>query len=468
MPLPAASGRLGVVSPRTVCTRGREHVGRITTTGAGHTGAVVRVPSEVVNSRVERGLRAATGRRHRLRAHVRSAAIRRLRRLDERLRRPGDYLEFLPGSTDPAVLSDLAARINWYLGGATVPIYIEGASGVEIDPKYAPHMAPDLVRDPGWAARRPAGRPELVIHDLRPLTLPRYAATSRHVTFASPWFAWEAERGWTDLQRRFDAMPATSGGAAADRLSALARPGQSAFVLGTGPSAADVDPALVDTDIRVICNSTVANVDLLRSLRPDIIAFSDPVFHCGPSRYAAAFRADLQNALRETEAVFLTGDRWSGALLARCPDIAERTAVVKMEDSAEWKWPTRGDFAVRTTANVLTLLMLPAAFALADQVEIAGCDGRQPSETYFWKHNPATQYSDDTMAAAFAAHPAFFADRDYADYYDHHCRELEEFFEVAESHQKNIVSVTRSYIPALVARSELGRAIGPPASVDFT
>ena len=60
------------------------------------------------------------------------------------------------------------------------------------------------------------------------------------------------------------------------------------------------------------------------------------------------------------------------------------------------------------SGNVFTFLMLPVAFALVDEVDVGGCDGRATTENYFWKHNPAIQYSDDLMRDAFAAHPAFF------------------------------------------------------------
>ena len=69
----------------------------------------------------------------------------------------------------------------------------------------------------------------------------------------------------------------------------------------------------------------------------------------------------------------------------------------------------------------------------ADEVLVAGADGRQPTETYFWKHNPSLQYPDALMQTVFDAHPSFFRDRDYADYYDTFCLELEEMCRMAET-----------------------------------
>jgi hypothetical protein len=402
------------------------------------------------------GLTAALGRRKRVASASRARALQLLETFDERFRhdRPGDYLEFVPSSKDPGVLADLSARINWYLSNRTVPIFMEGAAGVAVRPDDAPYMDPALVRDPGWANRRPQGRPELIIHDLRVRSFMRYTASRRRATITTPWFAWTAERNWFALHQRFSVSRTPEARTSAELLLDRARSAQSAFVLGTGPSASLVDPDRVDADVRIVCNSVVRNQDLLRKLAPDVIAFSDPVFHCGPSRYAAGFREDLRRALDETDAVLLTGDHWIGPVLVNCPDIADRIAVLRFSDNAPWRWPTADDFSVRTTSNVLTLLMLPAAFALADRIEIAGCDGRQPQERYFWKHNAGTQYSDELMQSVFAAHPAFFRDRDYEDYYEQHCVELEELIATGEASGKSVVSVTPSYIPALATRGE--------------
>ena len=192
--------------------------------------------------------------------------------------------------------------------------------------------------------------------------------------------------------------------------------------------------------------------DLLQRLRPDVIAFSDRVFHFGPSRYASAFRRDLRHAFEATDALIVTSKLWARPLLANMPELAPRVVAIDHRHDVGWRWPTEGDVTVRSTGNVLTNLMLPVAFALADRVEVAGCDGRNPDENYFWKHNAKTQYADDLMQAAFEAHPAFFADRDYGDYYDEHMAQLEELLETGERAGKTIVGTTPSHIPALLRR----------------
>jgi len=225
------------------------------------------------------------------------------------------------------------------------------------------------------------------------------------------------------------------------------------LVLATGPSARLVDPESISSEVRISCNSVVRDVDLLRALRPNVICFVDPVFHYGPSRYAAAFRRDLLRAVEETDAVLVTLELWAGLLLAHHPQLAERLVTLRvLKGKAGWPWPTPERMTVRSASSVLTTAMLPIAFALTDRVEIAGCDGRHPSENYFWKHNARTQYSDDLMKSAFDTHPAYFRDRHYGDFYDHYCQQIEELLTAAEDAGKRAIGTTPSYIPALSRR----------------
>ena len=408
--------------------------------------------------RTERGLKAAYGEHHRLTAALRTQAGRRLRQYDHVVRRTrsGDYLEFVPATTDPKVLADLSARVNWFLADRQLPIYMEGVAGIPISPDDAPHMEPSLVRDPGWEETRPRGKPELVVYDVTPATLFRHLASPRRSAIVSPWLAWEAEKGWWfELQRRLGSTRAPDAHTSAERFFNHVSSRKTAFVLGTGPSATSVDFDRITADVRITCNSAVRNTELLAKLVPQLIGFTDPIFHCGPSRYAAQFRADLERALDQTGAIPISGEHWVNPVLTHHPRIAERIAVVRLDDSpsAPFRWPTRDDFSVRTTSNVLTLLMLPAALALADSVEVAGCDGRKPGENYFWKHNPAVQYDDELMQTVFTAHPGFFRERDYALSFTDHGDELQRLIATGEAAGKNVVSVTPSYIPALAARS---------------
>jgi hypothetical protein len=315
-------------------------------------------------------------------------------------------------------------------------------------------MSPELVKDPGWLDHAPRGRPHHVIHRIGPREAATVLRSARSSMIAAPAFDALADCGWIWLRWQFATMPSRSPEGVIERLFALGGRGTSAFVLATGPSARLVDPTRVDAEVRICCNSAVRDIDLLRALKPNVICFMDPFFHYGPSRYAAAFRRDLLRAVDETDALLVTFESWAGLLLAHHPELVDRLVILNVlpASTAGWHWPTRDRMTVRTTGNVLTNAMLPMAFALADRVEIAGCDGRTPDERYFWKHNTRTQYDDELMTTVFSAHPAFFRDRSYADYYERHCQHLEELLTAAEANGRRVVGVTPSHIPALRRR----------------
>jgi len=313
-------------------------------------------------------------------------------------------------------------------------------------------MEPDLVRDPGWQETA-HGTSHEVVHRVGPREALTVLRRGRASIVAASDFYRVADLGWHWLRWYFATMTSQSSKAAADRLFSLGGPGTTAFVLATGPSARLVEPDAVNAEVRVSCNSVVKDIDLLRALRPNVICFSDPAFHFGPSRYAAAFRRDLMRAVGETDPVLVTAELYAGLLLAHHPELAERLIILRvLKGNRPWHWPTRDRMTVQMTANILTEAMLPIAFSLSERIELAGCDGRSPDERYFWRHNNRTQYNDDLMTSVFNAHPAFFRDVDYADYYEEHCAQLEDLLSAGERVGKQVEGVTPSHIPALRRR----------------
>ncbi len=408
----------------------------------------------MVTDAAARGEAAALGPRRPLETKLRRwfhAGFRRLAKPEARGRI--DALYFVPGVRDAAELADLAARINWYLADVDVPIHVAGADGVAFSPLDAPHMDPSLVhRDRIVAGAPRAGvRARLVLHRVDVASVAQTLPRARRMSIADPLFAYTSELGYYRLRHALSATEAPEPGVALRNLLAQRVEGGRALVLGTGPSATELDPTSVTAEIRVLCNSAVRDLKLVTTLRPQAICFGDPVFHFGPSTYAAAFRADLRRAIEVCDAAIVLPIRYASLFTAHLPDLADRVVAVD-DGAAEWRWITEDRPEVHMSGNVLTYLMLPVALALADHVDIGGCDGRVATERYFWKHNPAIQYGGDLMADAFATHPAFFRSRDYGGYYDEHVAHLEEFLAVAEAAGKTVRGVTRSHIPALVAR----------------
>lgn len=361
-----------------------------------------------------------------------------------------DYVEFAPAVRNAHEFTDLSTRVSCYLGDIDLPLYLPGKR-FELDPTSLPYMEPELARDPGWVAERPRGIPYLLVHRLTPASL---GAILKHrgagATVVDKDLYLLSEMAYWRVRERLAWPNYPSADTSLQRLRNHAHDPRSAFILATGPSALTVDLESVDADIRITCNSAITDAERLRAFRPTIIAFTDPVFHFGPSRYAAAFRRDVLRAIEICDPLLLCGSDWVSPLLNLLPELEDRLAVVPFRRGGSWRWPTKHDPTVRSTSSVLTNLMLPVALMLTDHVLVAGVDGRQPTEKYFWNHG--LQYSDDLMATVFETHPAFFRDRDYEDHYERYCQQIEDFLQVAESAGKVVEGAAPSWIPAFRKR----------------
>lgn len=400
----------------------------------------------------ERGTEAAFGRRHPLETKARQAIYRAVRVAGTRYQRAfPDYLEFIPKVESAVELSDLSARATCYLGDSGLPLYLDGPS-FTADPELVPHMEPSLVRDPGWVSERPPGVGQLVVHRLTPATMGAVIRSPSPSWVVDPTSFRRAEERYFDLRNTVTWPTYEPIEIGLSRLRARAQDARSAFILATGPSGSLIDPDSIEADIRITCNSAVRDADLLRRLRPDIICFTDPVFHFGPSRYAAEFRRDAVRIANEIDALVVCGHRFAGPLLGLEPELRGRLVVLPHQDGGPWRWPTDRNPTVRQGGNVMTTLMMPLAFLLADEVTVAGADGRQPTENYFWKHNTQLQYSDELMQTVFSAHPLFFRHTDYRDYYTEFCESLEQLIAVGEAAGKTVTAVTPSWIPAFIKR----------------
>ncbi|MCG8440285.1 MAG: FkbM family methyltransferase [Caulobacterales bacterium] len=225
-----------------------------------------------------------------------------------------------------------------------------------------------------------------------------------------------------------------------------------AFVLATGPSVKDYGTFDYRNTLRVVCNSIILDDALMHTVEPHFLVFGDPIFHYGPSEYAASYRESLRAAARKHEFTIFTTFKNYAILIEAVPDLAGRIIAVPFRANRHFNFDLSLDFEVKTTPNILTLAMLPLATTFSDRISIMGCDGRPMNENkYFWGHNPATQISDK-MSNIREVHPAFF-NIDYDDYYIKHCNTLEQMFDSGEGEGLRFESVAFSHIPALRKRT---------------
>lgn len=228
------------------------------------------------------------------------------------------------------------------------------------------------------------------------------------------------------------------------------------YLFGTGPNFSYVEPYDFSDGLVIACNSMVVNKEMLAKLSPDIFVIADPIFHAGPSGYAASFRSSFLEVLSEHSCPVVVPIRDYHLYRTYFPDsVVSRLVPVPFLSRKEGEGPSLNIFesyGVVTTSNILTLFQIPLACSLGERIYISGCDGRPLSHNnYFWSHNKSVQINDK-MDTIKKAHPAFF-NISYDDYYTNHINTLDEWICHGETIGRKFYNLTPSYIPSLQART---------------
>lgn len=225
-----------------------------------------------------------------------------------------------------------------------------------------------------------------------------------------------------------------------------------AWVLATGPSIESYADNDYNDSIVIACNSVVLNDDLMQVCKPSVLVFADPIFHFGVSGYAGRFREVIEQRLRESHIGIVVPFKYYPLMVAKFPEHRHRIIGVPFEKVAHFNFDVSRNFRVKTTANILTLLLLPLATTFAREVRITGCDGRPlEQDDYFWGHGNSVQINEK-MENIRRVHPGFF-DIDYNEYYFEHCHTLDNMLREGEDAGWRFAHQGPSHIPALRDRS---------------
>jgi len=227
--------------------------------------------------------------------------------------------------------------------------------------------------------------------------------------------------------------------------------GETAAVFGTGPSFESIDWSLFEDTANIVCNSIVNCIDDFDRIRPIAVCAADPVFHSSHTPYAHDFRAALIEALDHTEMPFFFPTRDLAVYRSALPQrLHHRFAPVPLAARDDFNLDLVDALEVKSTANILTLLLLPLAFTLSKSVYVAGCDGKPASSGYFWTHASSAQFGDQIQSVK-DLFPGFF-EIDYDEYYATHLATLDQLVNEAERASRFVRSATSSFIPTLRAR----------------
>lgn len=240
-----------------------------------------------------------------------------------------------------------------------------------------------------------------------------------------------------------------------------------AYLLATGPSIDSFAKHDFSDGLVVACNTTVLDDELMDHADPDIITFADPIFHFGCSTYAEAFRRELRRQAETHDFAVVIPIKYYDLFTSLCPELEPHTIGIPFGPN-QINLRLDIEFAVRSIANIATLLMLPIACTFARDIAFLGFDGRSQAESYFWRHSRRTQLHE-LLPVIRTVHPSFF-DTDYDDYYNRHAADMERYLTLGETLGHSFVSLEESFVPALRRRSvefdeaAFAASLGPGAS----
>lgn len=228
-----------------------------------------------------------------------------------------------------------------------------------------------------------------------------------------------------------------------------------AYLFGTGPSIDEAHKHTFDDGVRIICNTMVANDELLERLKPQVVVFTDSAFHFGVSKYCERFADDLVKVVKRFGAYCVTNQVGYALMYTHYPELRKHLIGVPALRFGGPKMLTPTHFSTRDYKyTILTRLMIPLAAGLAEKIVLLGFDGRKPDEDYFWKHNPTTQYNNE-MQDVWETHKAFFRDTNYSEHYEGHCMVLAKMLDAFEKQGRSFEVLGNSYVPALKKRMPL-------------
>ena len=227
-----------------------------------------------------------------------------------------------------------------------------------------------------------------------------------------------------------------------------------------GPSVSElsISNPLTTKPKAILCNTAFLNQDFKKYFDTIAIVFADPIFHYGISSYSATFRESViaEASNPPNSLTIIIPEKYAHILYHYMPSLAANSIAVPHEKMAQFNHDLTTHFTAKTTANILTFLMLPLGSTLAKTIYLFGADGRPRSEdSYFWSHDKKSQLSDEKMANIRIVHPSFFS-IDYNDYYDEHVSICNDYSLELEKAGYKLYACTKTHIDAFGCRMHPG------------
>lgn len=223
-----------------------------------------------------------------------------------------------------------------------------------------------------------------------------------------------------------------------------------AYAFGTGPSITKALDFDFSDGFRIVANTVISDKRISNHIKPHALVFGDFVYHIGPSAYASQFMVQMKEALESGMYGVIRTDILP-FMVSRFPEFKKKLVSIPVINFAPPNIPDEEKYFVKLSNNSLVTYMIPICSAIADQIYMLGCDGRDPKDKGFWSHAKTTHF-DDKLAALRQTHPSVFRDTDFVDFYMANARNTEEIISHGENKGKKYRTLAPSFFPALAKR----------------
>lgn len=224
----------------------------------------------------------------------------------------------------------------------------------------------------------------------------------------------------------------------------------SVLLIGSGPNSKLLEAkSLNDVDI-MICNSVVKDQKFLDKFPPRYVVFADPGFHAGPSNYVEEFYRSLILTIEKFNPFVITVKRDAHIIYEYIPKKYHENFIfvpyVKSDKKTMLNFNLSKKYYVAGTNNILTLLMLPIAFHLYENIYFAGFDGNpDKNKNYYWKHNSSFQFVSKMNSMEIAHTYYFNKDKtDYDWYSEVHLNNVNSWFDLKNLSKHKLYNLTPS------------------------
>jgi hypothetical protein len=216
------------------------------------------------------------------------------------------------------------------------------------------------------------------------------------------------------------------------------------YAFGTGKSLDMAYNYDFSDGYKIVCNTMIKNIELMKHIKPDFLVFADAIYHFGPSIYAFAFRNALYEFVSHfPSCVILIPELFYYHFIHNNPGLKKKVYLIPPCKHREVNNNLKKEYCYQRFENILNLLILPLASTLSDNIYFLGFDGRSKNSERFWEYSKKNNFID-LLPLQELAHPGFFARVDYESYTEELAEKTETIMQHGENMGKSYYSLNAS------------------------